>query len=238
MRSPESASITIPLNAAKRVLTKNDVGDWIRIDRNRMDAILPLLRFDEDEKLTYIPPWGALQELATRIRIEKIDASGMDAEQSSFDLPLLEQKTSVMNLEELGDPCNSCESYCCKTLIFPQQIPTTSANLDFIRFSLGFPGVMVSVGPAGWTLIVKTRCRHLELNKCTIYGKPERPLICKYYDSWKCTYRSQFGYLPGKGSVNIEYGDFEKFISLFAFDQDGNVVSGPSGVEEIQSAIT
>lgn len=237
---PEQPRICVHYNPYqcwyKRVLTKNHVDDWIRIDQGRLAKIIELLRFDEDENLTYIPPWATLQEIAAATPIKTINAAEVEV-RKDYHLPVLNDGEIGRSLDQLGDPCDSCEAYCCKTLIFPQQIPSTSANLDYIKFCLGFPGIEISVGPLGWTLVVKTKCKHLDHNRCSIFGQVGRPLICKYYDAWKCTYRSQFGYPSNPDSVNISYEDFSAFAELFSFDAEGGIKQGPEGVKAIQQAI-
>ncbi len=92
------------------------------------------------------------------------------------------------------DSCAGCAAYCCKTLVFPQSLPVHVSNLDYFRFCLGFPGVELGISDHIWSLVVKTQCRHLnEQNRCSLFDLAERPLICKYYDAWKCDYKPQFG---------------------------------------------
>lgn len=84
------------------------------------------------------------------------------------------------NYEAIQNPCTGGAAYCCKTLVFPHGFPTTASNLDYYRFCLGFPGVELGISDAGWSLIVKTTCRHLtEDNRCGVYGQASRPLISK-----------------------------------------------------------
>src|SRR5262245_9257075 len=88
--------------------------------------------------------------------------------------------------------------------------PAISALISLRRFATVFwlPGVELGVTDAVWSLIVRTTCRHLKQDRCTIFGRPERPLVCKYYDAWKCTYRVHFGLPRPPGFVRVRLEEF------------------------------
>jgi hypothetical protein len=129
--------------------------------------------------------------------------------------------------EALKDACAGCGAHCCKTLVFPQGIPTSASNLDYYRFALGFPGVELGISNGAWTMALHTSCRHLRDNRCSIYGKPERPLICSYYDEWGCTYRWQYGQPRSDGFLRVKLEQFDALSSAFRFDVDGEIVEMP-----------
>jgi hypothetical protein len=136
----------------------------------------------------------------------------------------------------LTNPCGDCQAYCCTHLIFPQPTPQNTANLDFFRYCLGFPGVEVGLGDAGWSLVVQSRCRHLEGTRCGVYGQPDRPLVCQYYDAWTCTYRPSLGSPRPAGFVRVGFDEFDRLAEAFDFDADGKIIRQP-GVDDIRARI-
>ena len=128
----------------------------------------------------------------------------------------------------LKNPCAGCDAQCCRTLVFPHGLPATASNLDYLRFSLGFPGVELGVSDETWTIALRTTCRHLREDQCSIYGQPERPLICSYYDEWSCTYRWEYGQARPDGFLRVRLEDFEALARAFRFDESGAVVEAPS----------
>ena len=76
---------------------------------------------------------------------------------------------------EVSDPCTGCGAWCCKTLVFNRGLPGDASQLEFLRYCLGFPGVEVGVAADSWAVIVRTTCRHLEDNRCSVFGTDERP---------------------------------------------------------------
>ena len=125
---------------------------------------------------------------------------------------------------DLADPCSGCAAHCCTAVVFPHAIPTTRAGLDYLRFCLGFPGIEVGVGDDTWSLIVRTRCRHLVGTRCSVYGTAERPLLCGYYDAGRCSYRAHFGQSRPAGFLRVTLAEFPALSECFRFDELGNTV--------------
>ena len=125
---------------------------------------------------------------------------------------------------DLADPCSGCAAHCCTAVVFPHAIPTTRAGLDYLRFCLGFPGIEVGVGDDTWSLIVRTRCRHLVGTRCSVYGTAERPLLCGYYDAGRCSYRAHFGQARPAGFLRVTLAEFRRSRSASRFDELGNTV--------------
>ncbi|MBN1813545.1 MAG: hypothetical protein JXA14_17030 [Anaerolineae bacterium] len=65
---------------------------------------------------------------------------------------------------------------------------------------------------------------------------PQRPLLCQYYDAWKCVYKFQFGLPQSPGFLRIGLRQFEHLAACFKFDQNGVVVKSPS-VDELRDHI-
>jgi hypothetical protein len=108
-------------------------------------------------------------------------------------------------------------------LVFPTDVPATRSNLDFLRFALGFPGIELGIADGAWSLVVRTTCRHLTGNRCAVYGRPERPRLCTYYDAWKCTYTVHFGLPRPAGFLRVRLEEFPMLAECFRFDQHGTV---------------
>ena len=99
----------------------------------------------------------------------------------------------------LAEPCAGCAAWCCTRLSFPRQAPTSAANLDHLRFCLGFDGVEAGVDRAGnWTLTLRTACAHRVVTpegpgRCGLYDDPARPRVCERYDRPACAYKAPTG---------------------------------------------
>lgn len=213
--------------------------DFVLFDRPRFERLLAHVTFDADRVITETPAFDELEALFADLPL------GADAADASPSLPAppddgararwqavaltaapTEVEWSVRGYDEaeFDQPCDRCDAPCCETLVFPFAGPITASNLDYLRFCLGFPGIEVGVSDGGWQIIVKTRCRHAAGGRCAVYGREERPLLCTYYDEWKCTYRWQFGDARPAGFVRLTLDDFGALSSAFRFADDGTVV--------------
>lgn len=230
----------------KRVFTKSTSPDFLRIDRQRFEFILPEIVFDEERNITEVPDWETLIESLAGVPLQPNPAV---SKPPGFDPVTDKWQKLIVNLnndqssdeqtygyKDLNDPCSGCEAYCCKTLVFPQAPPANITNLDYYQFCLGFPGIELGIADDTWSLLVKTTCRHLQDNRCTIFGRPERPLICKYYDAWKCTYKINFGLPRPDGFLRVSLDQFGWLTGCFEFDQNGQIVQFPS-TEAIRQSI-
>ncbi len=227
----------------KRALTQGISDNFLRIDRQRLERIRPLITFDEGRSITDVPDWETIVReiealplapttypdgppppdpafeawygMVARLSAEEVQSqSGIAVDQRTY--------------AAAPDPCTECLAYCCQTLVFPKIPPTSKTNLDYYKFCLGFPGVELGIADDGWQLIVRTTCRFLEGNRCSLYGKPERPLLCRYYDAWQCVYRINFGMPRPPGLVRIRLEQFDWLVEGFTFDQFGAIVEFPT----------
>jgi hypothetical protein len=121
--------------------------------------------------------------------------------------------------EGLASPCVTCRT-----------------ALDFFRYSLGFPGVEIGFGDDGWSLIVESTCRHLLGNRCGLFGQPERPLPCQFYDAWQCSYKPRLGQARPAGYIRLGLEHFDWLAECYRFDGDGRVVQSP-GLEDIRGHV-
>ncbi|MBW3665192.1 MAG: hypothetical protein KY469_19025 [Actinobacteria bacterium] len=218
----------------RRTLTTSETDAHLRIDRPRIEAIIELLAFDGDGILVQGPEWGELHATVTAVAPEVPASSPSDPPSGD---PVRDRWRALatgtgasgrralpLALEDLDDPCDDCEAWCCTALVFPYPAPATRSNLDYLRFALGFPGIEVGITDQAWSLVVRTRCRHLQGRRCGVYDQPERPLLCEYYDQWKCTYRVHLGQERPPGYVRLAYEQWDALADCFRFDANGDIV--------------
>ena len=234
---PEQPRICVHYNPYqcwyRRVLPKRVSHEFLRVDRQRLEYVMSQLAFNPEGSVVEQPEWTALVDgIATLPPAPAETPAPPPAEDEATtrwkELAVLpnsaDTDSPTFTYAEQRDACDGCAAYCCKTLVFPTEMPGTRAGLDFLQFALGFPGVELGVGDAAWSLIVRTTCRHLQADRCSIYGKPERPQVCKYYDAWKCTYRVHFGVPRPAGLVRVRLEEFAWLTECFRFDEFGTTV--------------
>lgn len=221
----------------KRVFTTAGSDEFIPIDRNRVALLVSAITFDEERQIVSVPAWETIVEMMRTFE----DQKRVKAPEPLLAEPMIEawgeavvQGTNVTNdssktltYDSFSNPCSGCGAHCCKTLVFPQNAPTHISNFDYLRFSLGFPGLELGIADGSWSLIVKTTCCHLKDNLCSIFEQPERPLICKYYDGWKCQYKPQFGLPRPHDFMRVRLEQFPWLIESFQFNQQGNLLEMP-----------
>jgi hypothetical protein len=201
-----------------------------------MEFIISQVVFDEFRNIVQVPDWASLVKGLVSL---PSGPTPQPSDPAEHDPVLQEWKEMVFNPDgreagsqarysyaDLRDPCDGCPAYCCNALVFPYGLPTTAANLDHLKFCLGFPGVELGIADDVWSLVVNTTCRHLKDNRCSIHGKPERPILCQYYDAWKCTYKVNFGMPRPPGFLRVKLEQFDWLTESFGFDQNGNIVEG------------
>ena len=229
----------------KRVVGQNVHPSFLRVNRHRMDALVEQLIFDEDHNLVGIPDWPTMYSIFEQLPIDEEFDEGFSGEDSVFDhwlheaaygIPKEPEPEESYSYTSLLDPCTGCDAFCCKYLVFPQAAPTTRVNLDYLKFVLGFPGIQIGVSDGDWFVIVRTRCRHLVENRCSIYGKPERPQICTFYDAHGCQYVAQFGIPRPNNFMRIELEQFSYLVELIGFDRHGAITYMPN-TEELRRHI-
>ncbi len=223
----------------KKVFIVGQREEFIRIDYDRMQYLLPFIEFNEQRQIVAVPEWDDLiammEAYDDQARVFEeynlSDRAFSEWEQQIFAseaaLPQPDYQRKWFEANE--EPCTGCEAYCCKTLVFPQSVPQHISNLDYFRFCLGFPGVELGVGEGGWSLVVKTQCRYLDADhRCVLFDLPGRPLICKYYDAWKCDYKPQFGHPRPQNFFRLRLEQFLWIMESIPVDENGAVGSFPS----------
>lgn len=223
----------------RRIFQTEDSPRSVRMDRRRVQQWAERCTFNEHRELTGAP---AFEELRTWL--PPLDTAPMP---SVPDAPVLSEWAAiargesspvgpeVRTWEQARDPCSGCEAWCCQRLSFPHAGPTTAANLDHMRFALGFPGVELCIDQSGnWMLEVRTACQHLlpagerpEGGRCGVFGTPERPTPCAALDAHFCAYRGRYSRPQTHWAVRVTASTFPKVASLYGFDQGGAVTQRP-----------
>ena len=231
----------------RRLFDSPETVDMLRIDRARLEIFAEMLVFDGHREVVSAPSVAALRE-----------AIGPMAESDGGDAPgaplLAEWEAAVRSYRPLRPlpqrrfadfdaPCTGCQAWCCTRLTFPHATPANVANIDHLRFCLGFPGVEVGLDERGaWAVVVRTRCRHLLTDpetgagRCGVFGQPQRPAACRLYDGSLCGYRAQFGAPRPARYLRLTRETFDVAAQMFVLDDNGYVLRRP-GYAEIRQAI-
>lgn len=229
-----------------RSLVDTVTDDFLRIDRARLGYILDHVVLDEERTIVEAPPWDELLEVFATMPVRPGDdfdpTPPADEDLARWQQvvlgPVRRSPPEPLALDDSGlrDPCGGCAAYCCDTLVFPLAVPHHVDNLDWVRFSLGFPGVQLGIRDDAWSILIRTRCRHLEGTRCGVYGREERPLRCRYYDATTCTYKHNLGTLRPEGFLRLDYEHLPYLAECFQADSEGQLLGVPP-VEVIRSHV-
>jgi hypothetical protein len=200
--------------------------EYLRIDGARMAWILDRTRFDDDRAVIERPTWQAM----------RVAFGAMPYRAPRDDVGPVEDAHASASTFDAAAPCTGCAAWCCTALSFPVPVPTHHSHVDYLRFALGFPGVELGIADDEWSLVVRTRCEHLVDHRCGVYGRPERPLTCRYYDEHRCLARIRLGEARPPGFVRVRYDQFASVERGFTFDGSGRAQRCPT-VEEVRAAI-
>lgn len=212
-----------PYNCYYKQLKKtrdNLCREIIWINRERMDFLTSQISFDEDRIMSEIPGNEKVYEAMTQIPYtspDRVDPPQKEETRSP-------RQTAVKSHLDFQNPCKDCASYCCRNLMFPQEKPSTYSNLDFLRYTLSFPGIELGISDDRWYVIAGTKCRYSGGNRCSIYENTERPLVCKYYNPMQCIHKSIFGKAKPNGFMRVGYEEFDHLMGTFKFDEDGDII--------------
>ena len=191
----------------------------VRLDLRRWRAIASLFAVDEAGQVIDSPlpghAWSVIQELPPEPApaLRRLNPS------------LAELATDPLGFrpyDTTRDPCTGCAAPCCRVLVFERLPPTSLRSLEYMRYQLGFPNVSVVVTPAGWRTLVRTTCSHLDLatSRCSLFGRPERPLTCSRYNQYVCDYRRFF--TPGNPDVlHMDLAGMAQLIRTVPTSEDG-----------------
>lgn len=200
-------------------------------DHRRMSWLAEHMVFDDRRRVVATPPAEQVLEAWSRLPLDHRPAPGREPGWQPVSLRGRQgsQPEGLYGIEdpEVSAPCTGCSAWCCRTLEFDRGLPATISQLEFMRYSLGFPSVELSISDSTWSLVVHTTCRHLSDGRCSIYGLPERPLGCAAYDELGCQYRIRYG-TPDRSRARISGREFPALAELVVFDQRGRILAVPS----------
>lgn len=220
----------------------SETADYLRVDRQRLDALLPRLVFDGENRLVDVPGWAELTRLWSPFPLTAWSDGGIPgdglANQSGLGVPsaggTAEVLPATLRYADLVDLCAGCSAWCCRALMLSQVTPATATSLDFLRFVIGFPGVSLGLSDDGWQIVVRTACRRLVGGRCELYGRPDRPRECRYLDAWNCKPRRRLGLPRHESFLEIPLDLFPSFVETFRFDPAGRITHFPS-LQELQA---
>jgi hypothetical protein len=207
------------------------------IDRPRLVWLAERVVFDEHRQVVAVPDWDEMLAAFASMPLDRRPAPAPEPD------PIVEEWRSIVlsrkgsdgqspTVRRYGDrevtnPCRGCGAWCCQTLVFNRGLPGDASQLEFLRYCVGFPGVEIGVAADTWAVIVRTRCRHLENDRCSVFGTDERPLQCGYYDALSCEYRGHFGVPRPDDIVRVSREQFGVVADSIVFDDLGRIVAIP-----------
>ena len=221
----------------KRVMTVAASDEFIRVDRRRLDWLVERTHYDEHRRIVSSPSWhnlvAAFDDLPLDVTPlphpppERSPSASLAPPSGRRSLPVISTGPRRYTDLTAGSPCDGCAAFCCTRVEFPLAVPHSVASLDFVKFSLGFPGVTVGITDAGWRLIVATTCRHLSGGRCAAYGTPQRPIKCSYYDAWRCTFRRDHDKADPAAIVTVTLEQYDWLLEAVSLDDGGSVTAMP-----------
>jgi hypothetical protein len=106
-----------------------------------------------------------------------------------------------------------------------------------MRYQLGFPGVQIAVTPKGWWTVLRTSCAFFDVQarRCGLYGRAERPELCRTYDEHRCDYRRFFG-IKERDVIHLAARDMAVVLNDVRVSRDGELPS-PFGWDEVRQML-
>ena len=221
--------------ARRRMADGNDPEE-VLLDRARFDWLAAQLYFDDFRHLVAGPEWPATVEGLSAIPLGRHPAPNPppDPALTEWQEVVLGRKAPTERGRAVSyrdpavqNPCSVCAAYCCQVLVFNQVVPTTVADLDRIRYLLGFPSIELAVAEGDWSILVHTRCRHLDGARCGVYGQPERPLKCSAIPEIGCEYRPMLSDYDPDRQIRFTADTFPVLQNALAYGADGTVLAIP-----------
>ena len=203
----------------KPMFLQAETPEFLRFDAVRFQALIERLEFDSAGAVTTFPDSHSLMRDLP---------SFVDHPYEEIPVPKPRIPAGQVGaLSTFQSQCEGCAAWCCQTISFPFGGVHSVSNLDYIWFSLGFPGVELAMTAEGMSVFVHSRCRNLksmEKGGCKVFGTSARPLVCQQYDGMNCAYKVQVGTVDPQWSLRIGLSDFETFQRQFQFDVAGQCI--------------
>jgi hypothetical protein len=216
-RTPEQPAICIHYNEYKCSYRDHMMLDLDQdvplVDRNRMGWYVAAVQYDDSGVICRLPGGEEMLRAFASIPLDR----------ERVEPPAQPERL----VARLHDSCEGCPAYCCKTLVFDRGVPSDASKVDEFKYCLGFPSVELGVMDDGWALLVRTTCRHLELDRCSVFGTGQRPSRCSQIEAQGCQYRMNLGTPGPEGFLRVSREQFSLLAGSIIFDELGDVVAVP-----------
>ena len=205
------------------------------VDRRRMDWLARHLYFDDHRRTVGGPEWPSILAAFEEMPLERhpLPPPPPDPVMEEWrEVTLGRKPARPPERHGYGDPavsspCSGCGAWCCTVLVFSIGVPKDAGRLEEVRYMLGFPSIEIGVADDDWAVFAHTTCRHHEGGLCSVYGKPERPLRCDYFDPLRCAYKPIFSRGDPAHTVRVTRDLFPILVESVVFDQMGHVLAVP-----------
>ena len=219
----------------RRTILTPDSEESPLVDHARMLWLAEHMTFDEDRRVSSKPAFEEVMAAFRERPFNRVAAGvpGTDPVREDWRQVVLGRKPArgpephLWSDPVVSDPCRDCAAWCCQTLTFERKAPVDTESLDHLFFSLGFPSIELKISDDRWSIVVHARCRHLEDGRCGLYGRPERPIVCREYDEMACGYREDFGNPQPENIIRVELTQFRTVAESLVFDELGSIVEIP-----------
>ncbi len=193
----------------------------VRMDHRRWLAVSELFTTDSRGNITRRPTW----QQAWKAIVTNAPNPAESLQRRVVAPPALRvEPIAEAAYAPRTSPCDSCSAPCCKALILDRRPPANLTALQYMRYQLGFPGIEIAVSRTGWRTLARTTCRYLDLDtsRCTIFGRPERPTLCTFYNQYTCNYR-QFFSAPAGDVVRVGLDEMHLLLERVEVDKAGEL---------------
>ena len=104
--------------------------------------------------------------------------------------------------------CSFCTgSICCTYITQHIETPRSKSDFEHLLWQISHENIRFYKDEDGWTLLVETRCKHLQLNgDCGIYD--ERPGICREHSNEYCEYDA-----PSEDGFEVYFPDYDALLA-------------------------
>lgn len=208
--------------------------DLVQLDLRRYQAVLERVAVDERGRIASMPGFDEIREVVAPIDREELahpplpalaDLRGLRAPGRARP-----ESGARSRLKAWKSPCDGCRAPCCEKVLVPMGAPSSAAAVDYLGYLLNFEGLEIGVSDTEtWMLVVHTRCVNFDAvtRRCTVFGMPERPLVCSAYDAWSCDYPRRFGDWSESDLLRLDRDDWPILRGMLTIDAHGHVLARP-----------
>jgi Fe-S-cluster containining protein len=208
----------------QRALRQSPSG-FIQFSSASFDQAVKQMQFDEERNISSVPSWSEMIQICSNNPVASDPNESLIIAQNQLLKTINPNGHHTKSLAEMKtNPCQGCEAPCCRSLFFSHPVPGSYMQLDYVRFTLNFPGVEYMINPTTWWLVITATCKHfnLESRQCELFGKPERPLACVHLNQWDC---GQYKQIISKQTemFRLTHDNFDCWVENYKFDEFGYI---------------